>query len=62
MDLSSIGSASIGMHLAQAQQSVSVSMLKKVMDTTTAQSEQMIDSLRNAVPAPLPGHLLDTYA
>lgn len=62
MDLSSIGAVSIDMHLAQTQQSVSVAMLKKAMDTTTAQSEQMIDSLRNTIPAPLFGHLLDTYA
>ena len=62
MDLSSIGAASIDMHLAQTQQSVSVAMLKKAMDTTTAQNEQMIDSLRNTVSAPLSGHLLDTYA
>jgi hypothetical protein len=46
LDLSSIGAASIDMHLAQTQQSVSVAMLKKAMDTTTAQNEQMIDSLR----------------
>ena len=62
MDLSVIASASPSLHMGDALQSVAVSMLKKTMESVEVSSAQMIQSLQQAVPASVSGHLLDTYA
>lgn len=62
MDLSVIASASTSLHMGDVLQSVAVSMLKKTMESVEVSSAQMIQSLQQAVPASVSGHLLDTYA
>ncbi len=62
MDLSVIASSSTSLHMGDALQSVAVSMLKKTMESVEVSSAQMIQSLQQAVPASVSGHLLDTYA
>lgn len=60
MDLSSVGTASIQMHLSQTQQAVGVSLLKKSMDQQETQADALIQSLQAAAPAAPPsGHKLD---
>lgn len=60
MDLATVGAASIGMSLSKVQQSVSVTMLKKVMDTQEASAQMLLEGM--AAAAPSFGHILDTYA
>ena len=58
-----IAAASIGMRLTQVQQSVQTSMLKKTMDSQEAQAQALIaEMMPPAQPAPLGGHIIDTYA
>jgi len=57
MDISAIASASINMHLAQTQQAVGVSMLKKTMDMQQASSDTLIQSMSTATSSS--GHQLD---
>ena len=48
----SIAAASIGMSLAQVQSGVSVSLLKKTMDSTEAQAVSLVqDMLSGVAPA-----------
>lgn len=54
MDISSIGAASIQMSLANTQQAVGVSVLKKAMDQET----QAADLITKMTPPP-PHHMLD---
>lgn len=61
MDVSSIGAASVEMHLAQTINQVSITMLKKAMDMTENQSAALIETLNAANPVSF-GHALDTYA
>lgn len=56
MDLAAIGAISIGMHQAETQQAVNVSLLKKTMDSQEAQALNLID---NMMPAQSFGHQLD---
>lgn len=62
MDLSVMASVSSSLHMGDTLQSVAVSMLKKTMESVEANSAQLIQSMQQAVPASVSGHLLDTYA
>lgn len=61
MDIGAIGTASIGMHLAQAQQSAGIAVMKKAMGFEESQAAALIEDLRQAVPASF-GQRLDVLA
>ena len=56
---SAIAAASIQMHSAQISQSVSVKLLDKALEDTSAQGQKLIESL-NSMPSF--GHKIDVYA
>lgn len=51
MDVSSIASASIDMHLAQTQQAAGVSLLKKTMDMQQLSCDTLIQSMDSIAPS-----------
>ncbi len=58
MDLMSVAATSIENSLAQVQQDVSISLLKKTMDSQESQATQLIQQM---APPPSFGHKLDVY-
>ena len=58
MDIGAIASASIDMHLAQAQQGAQIAVLKKAMNMEASQAAQLIEQM---APPPSFGHQLDVY-
>lgn len=56
MDLAAVGQASINMHLAQTQQSVSIAVLKMGMELMEVQTGSMVNSIQQAASF---GHQLD---
>lgn len=57
MGIEAIGAASIAMNLGSVQQSASISMAKKTMDSQEAQMTQLIQDLQDANP--ISNNLLD---
>lgn len=58
MDMLGIASTSIAMQQAQLQQSVSISVTKKTMDSTEAQASSLLEML----PPPPTEYLIDVRA
>lgn len=62
MDLTmSIAAASMDMSMAKLQQDVSISMLKRAMESQEASIDVMMDGI-NATMQPPAEHMIDTYA
>lgn len=59
MDVSAIAAMSTSMHMAQAQEAVSVALMKEVMNSQEAQVSALVNDLQAANPAPSFGHQLD---
>ncbi|MCI8624631.1 MAG: putative motility protein [Provencibacterium sp.] len=62
MDLSSVGAVSIQNHMEGTMQSVSIAMLRKVMQSEQSESALLLEQLEQAVPtAPPSDRLLDIH-
>ena len=60
MDVTAAAAASIAMHQSQLQQAMSISVMKKVMDSQETQGAALIEELRQAAPPPA-GQQLDIF-
>ena len=57
--MDSIGAVSVNMHAAQLQQSVSISVAKKAMDSAELAAQEMLQMLPDTSGM---GQVIDTYA
>lgn len=57
--MDSIGAVSVNMHAAQLQQSVSISVAKKAMDSAELAAQEMLQMLPDTSGR---GQVIDTYA
>lgn len=71
MDTMAIASMATDMKMAQVQQQVSTTMVKKVMDVQTQAAATLLDGFAASAPSPVAssapvssslGNLMDTYA
>lgn len=59
MDISSVAAASMQMSMAQVQDAVDVSLMRKAMDMQEAEMASLIQNLEAASPTVHTGHLLN---
>ena len=62
MDPMSIAATSISMSQMQLQQSVGVSLMRKVMDQQEAQAAAIVEDIQQAIPSTVPGSHMDILA
>jgi hypothetical protein len=60
LDLSAVSAASIQMHTQETLQAVSISMLRKMMQSQQTEAAALIEQLEAAAP-PAPERLLDIH-
>ncbi len=59
MDVMSVAATSIAMHQSQLQQSVEVSLLRKVMDQQQSQAAAIVEDIQQSIPSTIPGSRMD---
>lgn len=62
MDMMSIAATSVMMAQQQLQQSVDVSLMRKVMDQQQAQAAAIVEGIQQSVPPTVPGSHMDILA
>lgn len=62
MDMMSIAATSVMMAQQQLQQSVDVSLMRKVMDQQQAQAAAIVEDIQQSVPPTVPGSRMDILA